>query len=382
MTDAANIWNASEQWLAWFTGASCEKLEPPTPCGVEEPLTDKRQRCSKQQEEVGSGLLQERTDMIVGMNPKMLRRKLPWQMYLWRKGRHWALVLRPFGEQFLARVVDDFVYNAQFCFNAEISSSRLCLVYELLVDKDELFFLMLSAKPDFCSARSNVQPLGVTQPLGLLDVQSHALTVIRNYKKYSFIGCNCQHFAYDLACSLGASKTVSPEDKAMALAARESAEAVITVSVVIAGTVSATACALAGISAMTATGTALGVAPVALALGGVAAGASVLGLAGSIFLHTAAAIYDALHYRSRQRGAQKLVVRLPLSRIVRRPVQPAITWLSPRSAPIPYRSQQLAITWQPKDECPEAASASNLLGQASSSLEGERERGEADPLRG
>eukprot|EP00930_Biecheleria_cincta_P049736 TRINITY_DN34935_c0_g1_i1.p1 TRINITY_DN34935_c0_g1~~TRINITY_DN34935_c0_g1_i1.p1 ORF type:complete len:382 (+),score=66.30 TRINITY_DN34935_c0_g1_i1:25-1146(+) len=327
---------AVEQWIAWCSGASCRPTQNPetlTDCLVEDSLTDKQQRCCKQQEEVGSGLLQERTAMIVGMNPKMLRRRLPWQMYLWRKGRHWALVIRPFGEQFVARVVDDFVYNAQFCFSSEISSSRLCLVYELLVDQDDLFYLMLSAKPDFCSARSNVQPLGVTLPLSLLDVQAHALTVIMNYKKYSFIGCNCQHFAYDLACNLGASLTVSPEDKAIALAARESAEAVTTVSVAIAGSVSATACTLAGISALTATGTAVGVAPVALALGGVAAGASILGLAGSILLHAAASIYDVLHAGSRQRISTKVLVRLPLSRVRRQWSQPAITWLSPPTSP-------------------------------------------------
>lgn len=56
--------------------------------------------------------------------------------------------------------------------------------------------------------------------MNLLDLQAHALEVAGRYRCYSFIGANCQHFAADLATSLGASR-VCPDDETVALAATD-----------------------------------------------------------------------------------------------------------------------------------------------------------------
>lgn len=81
------------------------------------------------------------------MNPRTMRARHTWQMYMWRQKRHWALVspevpdpsrcqvLQPMGEVFTVRLVDDFVrplptslkdafqvHNAERCFNAEVLS--------------------------------------------------------------------------------------------------------------------------------------------------------------------------------------------------------------------------------------------------------------------
>lgn len=65
------------------------------------------------------------------------------QMFMWPQKRHWALVLLPFGEPFTARLVDDFVHNAEHCFSAEVPSSRLFLVYEMLLEVGPIVALQM-----------------------------------------------------------------------------------------------------------------------------------------------------------------------------------------------------------------------------------------------
>ena len=42
--------------------------------------------------------------MILGMNPKSLRQSLHWNLFMWPKKHHWALVVQP-AEDFPVRIV-------------------------------------------------------------------------------------------------------------------------------------------------------------------------------------------------------------------------------------------------------------------------------------
>lgn len=233
--------------------------------------------------------------MILGMNPKMFRRSHPWAAYLWAKRRHWALVLQPLGEAFDARIVDDFAYTAQECYSAEIPSQKFFLVYEMCLEKGDPF-LMLSVKPDFSSAFEPVHFLGRIAPCRLEDLQEHAMHVVGHYRSYSFIGCNCQHFATDLALSLGLRCPYVPDDEAVARAASDAALAVG----VAGATVAITTATGAGVfSAMAATGSStvlLSSVPMVLTTVAISAfsfsvlgGAALVGVAGGY-----RAIYDGL----------------------------------------------------------------------------------------
>ncbi|CAE7244924.1 unnamed protein product [Symbiodinium sp. CCMP2592] len=219
------------------------------------------------------------------MNPQTLRTKRHWSMFIWRQKRHWALVLQPFGEVFTARVVDDFVHNAQDCFSMEVSSSQLFLVYELLLDRAEPF-LMLSVKPDFQLERRTVHSLGLSRRLNLLQLQVLAVQAFARYKRYSFIGANCQHFAADFANGLGARTRINPDDETVALAATDTALPV--------GVVGACVAATAAVGAASAQA---GLAPV---LHAVAASASAVGLVGCAALAGVAGVYKLMHNQSRQ----------------------------------------------------------------------------------
>lgn len=235
-------------------------------------------------------LLQERTAMILGMNPKTLRVRRKWQMFMWPLKRHWALVLQPFGEPFTARLVDDFVHNAERCFNAEVPSSQLFLVYEMLLD-DKDPFLMLSVKPDFNTGRKNVWSLGLSKRLNLMDLLARAREVAGHYRCYSLIGANCQHFAADLASSLGATR-ICPDDETVALAATDTALPVGVVGACVAAT-----------AAGAANAPALSWLP---ALNTVAVSASAVGLCGCAALIGVAGLYKVLRDQSRCSGAAAL----------------------------------------------------------------------------
>jgi len=239
--------------------------------------------------------------MILGMNPQQLRAPRDWHLYLWPKRHHWVLVAQPAGTSFSARIVDDFVHNAQHCFNTEVPSSRFFLVYELLVEEGGLF-LMLSVKPDFDPSTQGVCSLGEVGPMIVEDMQEHALAVVSRYRSYSYIGCNCQHFAIDLAQSLGAPSRMLPEDEATAVAhaASDGAAAFSAAGMAIAATAAVGAgCASAvGASAPCAAATLLGMVP--LVLSTVAVTATAVGLGGGLALIGIAGGYKILYDRLRE----------------------------------------------------------------------------------
>lgn len=240
-----------------------------------------------------TALLKERTAMILGMNPRTLRRKRSWNVYVWPKHLHWALVLQPSGEPFTARVVDDFAHSATECYNAEVPSTQFFLVYELLVDEGDLY-LMLSVKPDFFPDRPHVQSLGTLGPTSFLSFETRALAVVACYRSYSFIGCNCQHFATDFAQSLGAPIRLQPDDEAYALAAAHSGATV--------GVVGACIAAAAGAGAAGAPLVSGAVAPslAPLILTTIAASATAFSLVGGATLLGVAGLYRVLRDGHRQ----------------------------------------------------------------------------------
>jgi hypothetical protein len=236
-------------------------------------------------------IFEERNAMILGMNPKELRKPRLWCVHLWlRKKRHWAIVLQPVGDSFQARIVDDFVYNARHCYNAELPSTHLFLVYELFADAAEPY-LMLSAKPDFDPEHRQVRSLGIVGPVCFHEVQTKALSIIRRFRHYSCIGANCQHFAVEFAAALGVTDcdTLTPDDEAIAKYASESAGAICITSSV----VGVTAAAGAAVLSVSAPPVLPVTAPVILK--GVAASATGISVLGSIAFIGVVGGYHTLH---------------------------------------------------------------------------------------
>jgi len=147
-------------------------------------------------------LFKERCAMILGMNPHSLRIRHMWGVYLWVNRRHWAVVLQPLGQNFEARVADDFLHETS-SVSTTIPSKDLFLVFELLVSSQfDLAYLMLSVKLNFDPMRKTVTFLGCVENATFEEVTAQAHEVIQKYKAYSMIGCNCQHFASDYARAL------------------------------------------------------------------------------------------------------------------------------------------------------------------------------------
>jgi hypothetical protein len=221
--------------------------------------------------------------MVFGMNQRALKEKRGWRTYLWPRKRHWALVLQPLGDSFTARAVDDFMHNPQQCCNVDCSSENFFLVYELLVEDDRPF-PMLSLKLDFDCCHDSAVYLGEVPPLHFAELADHALGVISRFKRYSFIGANCQHFAFDFAMVLGVPLQTLPEDEACMLKLSDGAETFLTASVVAAA---ATGTALAGVSVLGAGGTAVTMLIVA------GAASSAAGFVGSLSFMGLAVYYKA-----------------------------------------------------------------------------------------
>lgn len=250
-------------------------------------------------ETVRTGHLRERFAMILGMNPKTLRESCHWNLYMWPKKHHWALVVQP-AEDFTLRIVDDFSYSPSHCFSSEVPSARFYLILELLLEGD-LFFPLVSVKTDFISDMPNVLPLGLVGPMNLVQIEQHALDVIASYKTYSLIGCNCQHFAADVALALGAQYRPAPEDERLAKSAANGANAVGAAGVSVAACAAAGAAGtsvlgLSGLPLSTAMGSASAV------LGTVAASASMVGVVGGLTLMGVAQAYEVMRDSTRESG--------------------------------------------------------------------------------
>jgi len=238
-----------------------------------------------------TAVFKERNAMILGMNPRALREKRRWFVYLWPKGHHWSVVLQPAGI-FMARIVDDFVHNPRHCFNLELPSEQLFLVYELVIDQG-LPILMLSVKTDFDPKRKSVQLLGCIGPMYFDELGIRAISVVSRYRRYSLIGCNCQHFATEFAAFLGAPRNIMPDDEALAQNASDSSVRFAAAGVAVATTAAAGAWGTAVVNGVAGPGTVLATAPTVLATIGI--GAGTVGLLGTLALIGFSCGYQSLH---------------------------------------------------------------------------------------
>lgn len=246
----------------------------------------------------------ERSAMILGMNGGALRKRRMWSVYLWKQQHHWSIVLQPASEHFIARVVDDFMHDAEYCCNIEVSSSRFFLVYELLLPSGKTQ-LSVSVKTDFDTERQCVQSLGEVGPTRFQDVCEAAHAVVDSYRCYSLVGSNCQHFAKDLALKLDTPVPCTPEDEAVAAEALRNAEKVSLVGTAVAvscvGAIVAPDATLLTATAAAASQAAFGS---AVPLVAVALGAGTVGIGAGVVLGSVGAGYGLLHAGLRTREAE------------------------------------------------------------------------------
>lgn len=134
-------------------------------------------------------LLQERASMILGMNPKHLRERRRWLLFLWKKRLRWALVVQPSGSPFTIRVVDDFLYDAQeWVGTMELASEALHLVFELLdnvpTERGDPVVL-LSVKPDFRREHPRVKDLGFSEAYTFDELVEYAALAAEGYQNFA-----------------------------------------------------------------------------------------------------------------------------------------------------------------------------------------------------
>lgn len=248
------------------------------------------------------GDFEERSTMILGLNPKTLRVSRPWRIFLWRSKKHWAIVLQPEGEAFYARLVDDVLRNPTHTQQIEVASSRLFLVFELLTYRGhnfkEEFYLQVGAKPDFDILHSDVTNLGKVGAHTFQQLVDKAAGVVRQYRRYGVIGCNCQHFVVEFAQALGVERDLKTEDEAAASSLTEGGIGIATAGTATAG-IAGTASALT-----VSTGSA---APIMLGLFGL--GAGIIGLLGATIVVAASGGYEELK-ASHRRPAPKADVTI------------------------------------------------------------------------
>lgn len=234
------------------------------------------------------GDFEERSAMILGLNPKALRVSRPWRVYLWRSRHHWAIVVQPEGDSFRARLVDDVLRNPTYARSIEVASGQCFLVFELLTYRGdnlkEEFYLQIGAKPDFETWQKDVTNLGRVGPLDYHQLTNKATSVIQQYRRYGFIGCNCQHFAVEFAQALGVERNLKTEDDVAASNLTEGGIGMATAGMATAGTV--------GVAAAASVTTGSASAPIVLGL--FASGAGVVGIVGAVIVIAASGGYEEL----------------------------------------------------------------------------------------
>lgn len=136
---------------------------------------------------------------------KQLHNSMDWDVFDWHvTPQHRALVFKP-QSSFDAQVLEEMVRgNLQGVDVTMVSSERLFIVIELCVDsKGGTFFPQISVLPSFNPKRSNVSWIGKSKDTKLMEISMKADAIIATYSSYGLIGCNCQHFVFDLGSSLG-----------------------------------------------------------------------------------------------------------------------------------------------------------------------------------
>lgn len=230
--------------------------------------------------------------MILGMNPKEMRKRRSWCVNLWARGKHWALAIRPEGEAFQVRVVDDFIHEASHAYSSEVASTQFYLVYELLQEWGRPY-LMLSAKTDFDADSKALRSLGSVASFSMEDIQVHAIASFKKYHGFNLFGSNTQHFAVGFASSLGAPdvENVVLDDETFTNCASDLAVAVGASGAVVAVTSTAGAAGAATVTTMTQPTTTC---VFSIMLKGMAAGATGMGMVGGLSLLGIVAGYKIL----------------------------------------------------------------------------------------
>jgi len=231
-----------------------------------------------------TSLFRERAAMILGMNPRVLRERMMWNVYLWKQKQHWSVVLQPKDATRDVRISDDFIrHNSDEEFQTTVPANKLFLVYELLLATTDPY-LMLSVKPDFCPERQLVLHCGFVGPMAFEELSLAALQVFHCYKGYSIVGCNCQHFAADFIYTLGVPEAIATEDAQYVDVAAQGA-----------AVVSAAGASL-GLAAVTgAAGASVAMSAMVPLLAGVAAGAGSAGVLGGLCCLVLGAGYRELY---------------------------------------------------------------------------------------
>ncbi|CAE7198613.1 unnamed protein product [Symbiodinium sp. KB8] len=184
---------------------------------------------------------QERAQLFQLLNNKDLEEDLHWDVYLWMIKRHWALVFHPRLDEASEagskpdvhhelRVDSDYLRrgDGQGCV-VHIPVNQAYVVIELLVAEwpCEEFFPYLSIFPGFDESKENVANFGTAGPCKLEYITEQAMEVMRSYRMYGLVGCNCQHFAVDVLKRLpGIKDAPSPDDQRLAEVIEKSAQAI------------------------------------------------------------------------------------------------------------------------------------------------------------
>mmetsp|Transcript_49088 Transcript_49088/g.116849 ORF Transcript_49088/g.116849 Transcript_49088/m.116849 type:complete len:332 (-) Transcript_49088:88-1083(-) len=232
-----------------------------------------------------TGLFKERAAMILGLNPKVLRAPMVWNVFLWKQKQHWAVVLQPKDAECEVRLNDDVLHcnTSVEDLQTTVPASSLYLVYELLLDSTDPY-LMLGAKLDFCPMKKLALFAGCIGPAFFEELNDRALRVFQCYKGYNIVGCNCQHFAADYIYMLGVPDTIATDDAKYVDVATQGA-----------AVVSAAGASL-GLAAVTgAAGASFGTTALVPLLAGVAAGAGSAGLVGGLCCLAIGAGYNKLY---------------------------------------------------------------------------------------
>jgi len=167
----------------------------------------------------GIDSLRESVDILVACNRSTLASETDWRAFLWRRGRHWEVVIQPICNPFDARIDSDLLqeFSPQTDGEVEVyvASKNLFLIFDLITPGESRnFALRLKVSSLFDPNRENVQHLGTFENLRLHDISERAIQVISTFDSYGMIGGNCQHFALEFVSTLGIEDdTLMPEDE-------------------------------------------------------------------------------------------------------------------------------------------------------------------------
>eukprot|EP00928_Gymnodinium_smaydae_P039244 TRINITY_DN26847_c0_g3_i1.p1 TRINITY_DN26847_c0_g3~~TRINITY_DN26847_c0_g3_i1.p1 ORF type:complete len:303 (-),score=41.58 TRINITY_DN26847_c0_g3_i1:130-927(-) len=165
---------------------------------------------------MGDGIagVHEGVSMLVAANSTLLQAQADWKLFLWRRSRHWVVVVCPVMDDVSIRVDTDLLDDG--CRQKDpdsaithVRSSSFYVMFDLVTDDStKTFGLRMKVHPGLDPTRSNVEEFGSVDSLTLSAIADRAVEVMGTFEHYGMIGGNCQHFAADLLQKLGSKKKV------------------------------------------------------------------------------------------------------------------------------------------------------------------------------